>query len=94
MRGASRGSNWASLNSVFLKGKQMQSRNPVRSAVLLPALFAAGSSMATVPAIVGTTVTEMTTDATSIFTTVFPYAAAVLGMVIVLKLFKRFVSKA
>ena len=49
---------------------------------------------AEVPAIVGTTVTSMTADATSIFTTVFPYAAAVLGMVVVLKLFKRFVSKA
>lgn len=63
-------------------------------AVMAPALLVAGSALAEVPAIVGTTVTAMTTDATSIFTTVFPYAAAVLGMVIVLKLFKRFVSKA
>lgn len=63
------------------------------AAALIP-LAAAGSAMADVPAIVGTTVTAMTADATSIFTTVFPYAAAVLGMVIVLKLFKRFVNKA
>jgi len=71
----------------------MQYKTALKSAVLLP-IFAAGSSFAAVPAIVGTTVTDLTADATSIFTTVFPYAAAVLGMVIVLKLFKRFVSKA
>lgn len=64
------------------------------AAVALPLVIGAGSALAEVPAIVGTTVTAMTTDATSIFTTVFPYAAAVLGMVVVLKLFKRFVSKA
>lgn len=68
-------------------------KSALKSALMLP-VFAAGSAMAAVPAIVGTTVADMTTDATSIFTTVFPYAAAVLGMVIVLKLFKRFVSKA
>lgn len=60
----------------------------------LPVLLAAGSALADVPAIVGTTVATMTTDATSIFTTVFPYVAAVLGMIVVLKLFKRFVNKA
>jgi len=71
----------------------MQFKSKYAAAALLP-LVGAGSAMAEVPAIVGTTVTGLTTDATSIFTTVFPYAAAVLGMVIVLKLFKRFVSKA
>lgn len=71
----------------------MQIKYKHAAAALLPFLVA-GSAMAEVPAIVGTTVTAMTTDATSIFTTVFPYAAAVLGMVVVLKLFKRFVSKA
>lgn len=55
---------------------------------------APGLALADVPAIVGTTVTELTADATSIFTTVFPLVAAVIGMVIVLKLFKRFVNKA
>jgi len=64
------------------------------AAVALPLFIGAGAAMADVPAIVGTTVTAMTADATSIFSTVFPYAAAVLGMVVVLKLFKRFVSKA
>jgi len=64
------------------------------AALALPLVIGAGSALADVPAVVGTTVTAMTADATSIFTTVFPYAAAVLGMVIVLKLFKRFVSKA
>jgi len=71
----------------------MQHKSKYAAAALVP-LLAAGSAMAEVPAVVGTTVTAMTADATSIFTTVFPYAAAVLGMVIVLKLFKRFVSKA
>ncbi len=71
----------------------MINKQYLKYGALLP-LVAAGSAMAEVPAVVGTTVTAMTADATSIFTTVFPYAAAVLGMVIVLKLFKRFVSKA
>lgn len=70
---------------------QVKTRIP---ALALPLLAVAGAASADVPAIVGTTVTAMTTDATSIFTTVFPYAAAVLGMVIVMKLFKRFVNKA
>jgi len=60
----------------------------------LPLVIGAGSALAEVPAIVGTTVTAMTADAGSIFGTVFPYAAAVLGFIVVLKLFKRFVSKA
>lgn len=64
------------------------------AALALPLVIGAGSAMATVPAIVGTTVADMTTDAGSIFATVFPYAAAVLGFVVVLKLFKRFVNKA
>lgn len=49
---------------------------------------------ADVPAIVGTTVTALQADAENIFTTVFPFVAAIIGMVIVLKLFKRFVNKA
>jgi len=69
-------------------------KSAIKYGAAVPVLVAAGSAMAEVPAIVGTTVTAMTTDATSIFPTVFPYAAAVLGMVVVLKLFKRFVSKA
>lgn len=58
-------------------------------AVLLPSV-----SQAAVPEVVGTTITTLTTDATSIFTTVFPFVAAVLGMLVVVKLFKRFVNKA
>jgi len=71
----------------------MLQKSKYAAAALVP-LLAAGSALAEVPAVVGTTVTAMQADATSIFTTVFPYAAAVLGMVVVLKLFKRFVSKA
>jgi len=71
----------------------MQVRN-LKYGALVPAILTAGSAMAAVPAIVGTTVTDLTADATSIFTTVFPFVAAVLGMVIVVKLFKKFVSKA
>jgi len=71
----------------------MQVKSKLAAAALIPVL-AAGNAMATVPAIVGTTVADMTTDAGSIFATVFPYAAAVLGFVVVLKLFKRFVNKA
>jgi len=72
----------------------MQLRKKLIPAAALPVLLFAASAMAEVPAIVGTTVTSMTADATSIFGTVFPYAAAVLGFVVVLKLFKRFVNKA
>lgn len=64
------------------------------AALALPLVIGAGSAMAAVPAIVGTTVADMTTDAGSIFATVFPYAAAVLGFMVVLKLFKRFVKTA
>jgi len=72
----------------------MNRKQYIKYGALVPVLAAAGSAMAEVPAIVGTTVTSMTADATSVFATVFPYAAAVLGMIVVLKLFKRFVSKA
>lgn len=50
-------------------------------------------AQAAVPEIVGTTITTLTADAQSIFTTVFPLVAAVLGLVIVIKLFKRFTNK-
>lgn len=73
----------------------MKSRNQIiRYGAPAALLASAGTAMAEVPAIVGTTVTQLTADAGSIFTTVFPYAAAVLGFVVVLKLFKRFVNKA
>lgn len=73
----------------------MQNRNQaIKYGALVPLLAGAGSAMAAVPAIVGTTVTDMTADATSIFGLVFPFAAAVIGMTIVFKLFKRFVNKA
>jgi len=62
--------------------------------VAIAAMLASSAASAEVPAIIGTTIATLTTDATSVFATVFPFAAAVLGMGIVFKLFKRFTNKA
>lgn len=50
-------------------------------------------AMAALPAAVATTFTAIQTDATDIFALAFPVVGAVLGLVIVIKLFKRFSSK-
>lgn len=59
-------------------------------AALLTASLAAHAEL---PAVVGTSLTAIKTDATDIFGLVFPVVAAVLGLVIVIKLFKRFTNK-
>ena len=62
------------------------------------ALFASlgalsASSFAALPAAVGTTVTEIQSNAQGIFDLIFPVMGFVLGLVIVVKLFKKFTSK-
>jgi len=54
---------------------------------------AAGSAMAALPASVGTTVAAIQTDGQAIFDLIFPVVGVFLGLVIVIKLFKRFGNK-
>ena len=60
------------------------------SAALLTASVAAHAEL---PAVVGTSLTAIKADGQSIFDLVFPVVAAMLGLAIVLKLFKRFTNK-
>lgn len=51
------------------------------------------SAYAALPAAVNTTVTAVKTDGTDMFDLVFPVIGALIGLVIVIKLFKRFIAK-
>lgn len=57
------------------------------------ALLGMGSAMAALPAVVGTTVTNIQADGQSIFDLVFPVVGLFLGMALIIKLFKRFSNK-
>lgn len=48
---------------------------------------------AALPASVGTTVTSIQTDGTAVFDLVFPVIATFVGLVVIIKLFKRFANK-
>lgn len=52
-----------------------------------------GSAHAALPEAVGTTVTAIQSDASALFALVFPVVGVVLGLMIVIKLFKRFGNK-
>lgn len=56
-------------------------------------VLAAGQAAAALPASVGTTVTAIQADGQAIFDLIFPVVGAFLGLVIVIKLFKRFGNK-
>ena len=56
-------------------------------------LASMGSAMAALPTAVGTTVTAIQTDASDIFDLVFPVVGIVIGLVVVIKLFKKFTNK-
>ena len=51
------------------------------------------SAHAALPAVVGTSLTAIQEDGSDIFDLVFPVVAAMLGLAIVIKLFKRFTNK-
>jgi glycopeptide antibiotics resistance protein len=55
--------------------------------------IATTSAMAALPASVATTVTAIQTDGQDIFDLVFPVVGAFVGLVLVIKLFKRFSNK-
>lgn len=52
-----------------------------------------GQAAAALPAFVATTVASIQADGQSIFDLIFPVVGAFLGLVIVIKLFKRFGNK-
>lgn len=63
-------------------------------ALLFAGFLAVSQSVyAALPTAVGTTVTAINTNATDIFDLIFPVVGAILGLTIVIKLFKRFTSK-
>lgn len=53
----------------------------------------ASTAFAALPASVGTTVASIQTDGNSMFDLVFPVIGVLIGLVVVIKLFKRFVAK-
>lgn len=67
----------------------------VRSAVAAALLFAAVQvhAAANLPAAVGTAITQAQDDGVAIFDLAFPYIAAMVGLSIVITLFKRFVKR-
>lgn len=53
----------------------------------------AGPAMAELPASVATTTTNIGSDGKSLFDAVFPIVGTMIGLVVTMRLFKRFVSK-
>lgn len=53
----------------------------------------AESAMAALPASVASTVTGIQTDGQAVFDLVFPVVASFVGLVVIIKLFKRFSNK-
>jgi len=70
----------------------IQMKNKLIAGFVL-SIAAAGSAMAEIPASVATTVASISADGKSMFDTVFPVVGVVIGLTVVLKLFKRFVAK-
>jgi hypothetical protein len=60
---------------------------------LISMLFFSIEANAALPAVVGTTLTGIQTDASSMFDLLFPVVGAVMGFFIILKLFKRGANK-
>jgi len=78
--------------SNFIYGDfQMKKYLPVVLAVAAAAI--AGPAMADLPASVATTTTAIGADGKSMFDAVFPIVGTIIGLVVTVKLFKRFVSK-
>ncbi|MDC7700378.1 major coat protein [Vogesella indigofera] len=61
----------------------------------VPALLlgASASAFAALPASVATTVTAAQSDASDMFDLIFPVIGVIVGMTLVIKLFKRFTAK-
>lgn len=78
--------------SVYAKGKQLLGKGEVAVGVGL--LTATEIARAALPPSVATTVAEIEANAQSMFDAVFPVVATIVGLMIVIKLFKRFANKA
>lgn len=64
-----------------------------KSGLAIALLTASVAVQAALPASVGTSITAIETDGKAIFDLVFPVVAALLGLAVVIKLFKRFTNK-
>lgn len=71
----------------------MKNINSPALAIAVALTIAAQSAMAALPASVATTVTAIQDDGQDIFDLVFPVIATFVGLVVVVKLFKRFSNK-
>lgn len=67
--------------------------NAAKASVAVALMTAVAIAQAEVPAAVGTAFAAVETDAKSLFATVVPYVVSVLGLMIVIKLIKRFGNK-
>lgn len=70
--------------------KQLQM---LKAALLAVMLTVSGLAAAALPPEVATSLTTVQSDASAIFALAFPVIAAIVGLVIVVKLFKRFINK-
>lgn len=70
--------------------KQLQM---LKAALLAVMLTLSGLAAAALPPEVATSMTSVQTDAGNLFALAFPVIAAVVGLTIVVKLFKRFINK-
>lgn len=65
----------------------------VKAAILTGLMTAVAAAHAEIPAAVGTAFAGIKTDADSLFAMVIPYVVGVLGLMVVIKLIKRFGNK-
>lgn len=72
---------------------QFKKISAVKAALLASLAAASASSFAALPPGVATTVSDVSDNAKGIFDLVFPVIGLVLGLVIVIKLFKKFTNK-
>jgi len=85
---------WNKVKEVAVDLKNGAQALAVTAAAGVAALFGqVNDAAAALPASVATTVTAIQADGQSIFDLIFPVVGAFLGLVIVIKLFKRFGNK-
>lgn len=70
----------------------LANRHTAIPAATAATLFAT-SAHAELPTAVGTTITAISADATAMFALVFPVVGTIVGLVVVIKLFKKFTGK-
>lgn len=74
--------------------KEISKKVAAKAAVLaMAAIGMVGAAHAELPAAVQATVTQIQSDAQGLFDIVFPVVGTIVGLVIVIKLFKRFANK-